>query len=246
MSGLLLKNKVKAAGRQREPFTNEELHKIFHAPIYTGCKSEREWREPGDLVLRESAKFWVPLIALYSGMRLGEIIQLRRCDVQQQEGIWHFDIVAGGENMKLKTVSSRRKVPVHPELLSMGLLDFVQAGQGRLFDDIAMGPRFDEKSGKDSWVDRFSKHFARHLKSVGAKRRLNNFHSFRHNFEDACRNCGVAEDVRNALQGHGENGVSRAYGSGFYVKTLAEGVRKVGYDVEVIAKNLARSRIVRT
>ena len=34
------------------------------------------------VVLRQSAKYWVPLIALFSGMRLGEIIQMQVADVK--------------------------------------------------------------------------------------------------------------------------------------------------------------------
>ena len=55
------------------------------------------------------------------------------------------------------------------------------------------------------------------------------FHSLRHNVEDALRNADVRKEVRDAIQGHGENGVSREYGSGYYVKTLNEAVQKIEY-----------------
>ena len=69
-------NKVK----KRAPFTVEELNKLFRGPVFTGCKSKHRWKEPGRLVPRDSARFWAPLIALFTGMRLGEIIQLRVAD----------------------------------------------------------------------------------------------------------------------------------------------------------------------
>ncbi len=56
------------------------------------------------------------------------------------------------------------------------------------------------------------------------------FHSLRHNVEDALRNADVRKEVRDAIQGHGENGVSREYGSGYYLKTLNELFRKIRYD----------------
>jgi hypothetical protein len=37
------------------------------------------------------------------------------------------------------------------------------------------------------------------------------FHSLRHNVEDALRNADVRKEVRDAIQGHGETGVSREY-----------------------------------
>ena len=66
-------------------------------------------------------------------------------------------------------------------------------------------------------------------KSIGVIRRGVKFDSLRHNVEDALRNADVRKVVRDAIQGHGENGVSREYGSGYYVKTLNEAVQKIGY-----------------
>lgn len=55
------------------------------------------------------------------------------------------------------------------------------------------------------------------------------FHSLRHNVEDALRNADVRKEIRDAIQGHGENGVSREYGSGYYVKTLNEAMQRLEY-----------------
>ncbi len=73
----------KRKDKNRHPWTIEELNRMFAAPIYTGCKSEHYWKQSGNLVLRQSAMYWVPLIALFSGMRLGEIIQMQVADVKQ-------------------------------------------------------------------------------------------------------------------------------------------------------------------
>jgi hypothetical protein len=56
------------------------------------------------------------------------------------------------------------------------------------------------------------------------------FHSLRHNVEDALRNSNVSKEIRDAIQGHGEVGVSREYGTGYYVKTLNEAVQKIKYE----------------
>ena len=39
----------------------------------------------------------------------------------------------------------------------------------------------------------------------------------------------VKQEVRDAFQGHGENGVSAGYGTGVYRKTLDEAMKKVEY-----------------
>lgn len=47
--------------------------------------------------------------------------------------------------------------------------------------------------------------------------------------EAAFRNANVRKVVRHAIQGHGENGVSAEYGSGYYVETLNESVQRLVY-----------------
>jgi hypothetical protein len=43
--------------------------------------------EPGSLIIRDE-RFWLPLIAVFSGMRQEEICQLHVEDVRQADGIW--------------------------------------------------------------------------------------------------------------------------------------------------------------
>ena len=85
-------------------------------------------------------------------------------------------------------------------------------------------------AGLHSWSKQFSKHFKRFRESIDVTRRGVKFHSLRHNVEDALRNADVRKEVRDAIQGHGENGVSREYGTGYYMKTLNEAVQKIEYD----------------
>ena len=86
---------VREAGqrRRRDPFTPEQLAAIFSGEYYDGHKSRREGASWRDL-----ENFWIPLIALLSGMRLGEIAQLSRSDIRQVQGIWVFDIHDRGKN----------------------------------------------------------------------------------------------------------------------------------------------------
>jgi len=110
-----LKIKVRGNARDdRDPFSPDQLTAIFNAPVYTGCMSERLWAQPGDLVLRDSGRYWVPLISLFSGARMGEIIQLRVEDVKRDGGVIHFSLVDEGEDQRLKTSTSRRRIPIHP------------------------------------------------------------------------------------------------------------------------------------
>ena len=190
---------------------------MFASPIFTGCRSSRNWKQPGNVVLRESAKYWVPLIALFSGLRLGEIIQMQVADVKTMEGVEYFDVTPLAvedddeegydptEEKSLKTVSSRRGVPIHTTLLDLGFGEFLHlqraSGASRLF------PEFGRAKDDGSWSKRFSKYFRRFREAIGVTRRGVKFHSLRHNVEDALRNADVRKEVRDAIQGHGESGV---------------------------------------
>ena len=60
LAGLRIqRSKNKRKGKKRHPWTIAELNRMFAAPIYTGCQSESHWKQTGDLVLRQSAKYWV-------------------------------------------------------------------------------------------------------------------------------------------------------------------------------------------
>ena len=74
------------AHEARYPFSTTQLQVLFSSPVYTGCKSASRRTEKGEQVIRDG-KFWIPLIALYSGMRLGEIVQLLVKDIKAEDGI---------------------------------------------------------------------------------------------------------------------------------------------------------------
>ncbi|MDY1036766.1 integrase [Lelliottia sp. CFBP8978] len=71
-------------------------------------------------------KRWIILIGRYSGMRQNEICQLYHNDVMKVDGIWCFRVDNLNPNQTLKTDSSRRFVPIHSQLLTLGLLDFIK------------------------------------------------------------------------------------------------------------------------
>lgn len=225
LTGLKIKLK-KRAREERDPFTLPELQTLFQAPVFTGCRSLHFWRQPGELIPRDSGMFWAPLISLFSGMRMGEILQLYVSDVKQESGITFFDINGQGEDKSLKTLSSWRGIPVHSKLQRLGFLEHVermrQLGNTRLFPDMPMG-----KDGYYSSV--YSKRFRQLLDSLGLKHGKNAFHSFRHNFEDACRASGISIEVMNTLQGHTEAGMSGRYGSGYQMTTLADAIERLEY-----------------
>lgn len=77
---------------------------------------------------------WVPLLCVTTGGRVATMVNLRGCDIQLIDGIWcaYIDPEAG----PVKSAPSIRHVPLHPDVLAAGFLDFVDTkGTARLFYD---------------------------------------------------------------------------------------------------------------
>lgn len=83
-------------------------------------------------------KRWIILIGRYSGMRQNEICQLYHNDVMKVDGVWCFRVDNLNPNQTLKTDSSRRFVPIHSQLLTLGLLDFIKDRKGHLFPELTL------------------------------------------------------------------------------------------------------------
>ncbi len=216
------------------PFTIEQLNKIFSAPLYTGCaNADRGYDKPGNCIPRESGRYWVPLIALFTGMRLNEICQLDTADISKIESVdvihvrEESETAIPGENKKrLKTEAANRVIPVHPELKKLGLLALVEKRRKRnerkLFPDLRIG-------GDQYYSDAFQKWFSRFLGKVGVNHRRVSFHSFRHTFRDATRRARLDEDVVNALAGWSASSMAERYGRGNPLSKLARAIAKLQY-----------------
>ena len=114
---------------------------------YTPAQTARLYVEltqnPSGLVKKDDHK-WGALLGLFTGARLNEIAQLQPGDIDQEDGIWFISISdEGDDKKKLKADASKRKVPVHSELIKLGFLDFVQAqsGKPRLFMSFSYNPK---------------------------------------------------------------------------------------------------------
>lgn len=216
----------KNARDERHPFTMEELGKIFTSPPFSGAQSAARWMTPGKLILKASGLFWLPFIALYSGMRLGEIMQMTKADIKTEDGITYFDVNTEGDK-KLKTAASHRRIPVHPTLEKAGLLKYVAnlaKPESRLIHDIPLSNRYGDMAGRGS------RKMAELLIKSGAKTEKNSFHSFRHNFEDGCRDAVIDHGVMSALQGHVMGGMADRYGHGKYaLPILKEAIDRIEY-----------------
>ncbi|TAV33693.1 site-specific integrase [Rhizobium ruizarguesonis] len=182
-----------------------------------------DWSDRGKL----AGRWWVPMIAIYSGMRMGEIVTLGVDDIGVRDGIECF-VLRKTADRSLKTPGSERVIPIHPELIKLGLPQRVakirDQGGGRLFPELP-GEKQDEIS------DLFQKRFAYwQKKTLGIAEKGVSFHSFRHGFRDALREAGVPIDSTRALGGWARSGgVEERYGQGTRPSTLAKWMAEVSY-----------------
>jgi integrase len=180
------------------PFTVAELQTLFTALP----RDPKPAKHTPDTALP-----WVALIALYTGARLEEIAQLRTGDVREEAAngarVWCIDIHNGGDN-KLKNEISARFVPVHSELVRLGLLKYVKAlPKGPLFPGLV---RRASKGGKIG--ARIGELFRKKLVALKLKRDGLCFHSFRHNVATALRVAGVPKEDAAPVLGHAVEGES--------------------------------------
>ena len=190
-------------------YSEKQLKTIFASPLFHRCAGDKQEHVIGKVQIRDW-RYWIPLIAIYSGARLGEISQLLVKDVRQLHGAWIFHISEEGAGGKsVKTAGSERIVPVHSELIKMGFLKFharQSAFGDKLFPEIEADAR-GYISGKPSTF------FNDYLREIGVKvDRTKNFHSFRHTFTDAMRNAGYLNEQFGMLLGHTKATTTGKYG----------------------------------
>jgi integrase len=187
------------------PFEPNELQTLFASPVFTGGEPPRGGQ--GDVA------FWLPMLALFTGARRGELATLQVGDVIKDEATrsWTLAIHADEDaGKKLKTKASARTIPVHPELVRLGFLTLVEAARKRGDDAWLFPPVSPSKpTGAKAWT----KWFGGYLGGLGINDSHKALHSLRHNFKDALRAGSVPEDLSDALTGHSVATIGRRYGA---------------------------------
>ncbi len=230
----------KSSKGARLPFSKEQLNTLFSSAIYTGRKNAvRSIWEKGDTVFKDGY-YWVPLIGLYTGLRLGEILQLVHGDIKQDDqGVWHIDVNKDGEGKSLKTEGSQRKIPLHSDLIKIGFFDYwrdrekpCRSDNLRLFQDNITYQDGDK-------IKNYSRQFAAYLKALGIKTPKHVFHSFRHNYVDQIRRMkGVTDEILDALDGRcaGEErsrSTRTLYGTDFTPSDLRPFIEQIDYGLDL-------------
>ncbi len=217
MEGLAPSSKrAKEEAKPHRDYTDAELLAVFGSKAF----AEQRYARP--------ERYWMCLICLFSGCRREEPSQLNLSGIVEVDGIPCFHFAAEGKDQSQKTACSRRTIPIHSSLLTLGFLEYVNrlrtAGETRLFPTM--------KKGKSTFADAAGKWYARHLKRVGLTDKALVLHGLRHTFITRLADAGTSERVRQILTGHAAQGVhSRIYDHRERIKMslLQEGLERLSY-----------------
>lgn len=183
----------------RRPFTTDELGALLSHPDFVKNQFSSTY------------SFWLIPIATYTGARLGELCQLDLKDFIEVDGIQCIDIndddavdviaADGGRKKRVKTKNAKRLVPVHSELIRIGILRYVatlrkNGTSQHLFPELSRTRRDGPAAAASNWFARFRKRVGINTKQDAV------FHSFRHQFITNIIDGGVSPHMLAPIVGH--------------------------------------------
>jgi integrase len=146
-------------------------------------------------------------------------------DIIDVDGIWCLSINREGDK-STKNIVSKRTVPVHPTLIKLGFIKFVNSiNHDRLWANL--------KQGRDGyahhfikWIDRYNrKYITREPKKVP--------YSFRHSLSTNLKHKGISEELVSEITGHVSKGESFGrYGKKFPPQIMLNALKRLDYGID--------------
>ena len=195
-------------GEAYSEFTTDDLKLIF-SPEYLSHMDKPDW-------------YWIPLMGLFSGARLGELGGLEVKDFKVVDGVKVFDISTG------KNKYSVRRVPIHSRLIDLGLLDYVEALRSR-------GATYLLHHRSADYLEKsVGLRFAIWLKRLGIKAEDEKkvFHSFRSTAITDMHNAGAGGAFIRLAVGHSTpdtDGVHGKYIRGVKLENVSKAIEKLAF-----------------
>ncbi|EMF7365302.1 tyrosine-type recombinase/integrase [Vibrio vulnificus] len=183
----------KHASEQRDIWKANELDLLLNSAIYK--------TKPDDFR-------YITELQIYQGLRPNEACQLYVANVQQEGGIWFLDITDIEEKQHLKNAHSVRQIPLHPDVVKSGFLEFVQV---RTASNSSNSPLFNyQPYGADyDWSKYYRVEFGKLQTAIGMKPGSRPTpYGFRHTFIDVLKNAELAESLVGEYVGHASQGIT--------------------------------------
>jgi len=196
-----LKMKIVKTDDSRIAYTEDDLNAIL-AKIKDFKGTTQEYR------------YWIIILSMYTGARAEEICGLLKPDIKKDCDTWYIDI-----HRNVKNYSSIRKVPIHPDIIALGFIDYVNSRESLLWDLNTKKARV-----SNSMVQWYSKNISVDMIKDDRK----TFHSFRHTFKQKCREADIHSDVHDRLSGHAAPNAGAKYGD-YPLSVLSEAIGKLRF-----------------
>lgn len=200
--------------------------RVYHAVPYVGCAEWDRPHETGPFVYHR-ALYYVPMLLEYGGFRRDEVSGLCVDDVIN--GPIPFLHIRRNEFRRIKNPQSDRKIPIHPELVRLGFLEYVarirSLGYRRVFPDLH------SPTSKSPLGDRLYDEF-RPILSCACEAENesldHDLHSIRHAFDTRLKAKKVSEEARADLMGHaGASETSERYAEAINLENALEVLGKL-------------------
>ena len=182
----------------RLDFNTAELNRLFSVSSWYSQKNISK------TLHNNPERFYIPLIALFTGMRLNEIAALSKSDIVFEEvnKIYYFDLI----EIDVKNKSSKRVVPIHKFLLNTlkfkKYFEKIKSGN-RIFPKLTwhedngyghnLSKAFNQNSFKSQWINEDRLNHTTYMFD---------FHSFRHTAITRLAEGGLDEKDINTISGH--------------------------------------------
>lgn len=227
---------------KRYQFTEEELKLIFSASWFkSGAGKPNQF---GRYINFRPYHYWLPLLALYTGGRINELCQLYISDIRMSEsGVAYLDFnldtpdkVMDDEteaDKSLKTPNAQRQMPIHPELIKLGFLKYVEAlkvdGRERLFPELKHHEIKGYRGYASKWFN--ENYLGKQLEMPRDGKRV--FHSLRHNYVNHLDRLELSERMIAQLVGHarGSTTAMTTYRKDRAVEEQFDAISKLAYDL---------------
>lgn len=206
----------------RPPWTTAHLTCLFDSPIYTGGGAGKRRLKTEKVSRRvwHDAAYFAPLLWYYHHACREEICGLEVADVTIDHPVPHFHIRDNltrgrdGEKAGEKRAARKRVLPIHPELIRLGFLDYVKAidaeGHAALFPELYL---FKGKRGGAQFYDRAWRFMVEWIADrkplpVNDAGKIPDIHSIRSLGSSFYELDQVSEIVRADVMGHARQGTN--------------------------------------
>ena len=176
---------------------------------------------------------WAMLLGYTTGARQRELCQLQHNDIEEIEGVWTIKITKDGKDQIIKNSASRRRIPIHPDLIAAGFIKWLDTIKKGRPDTARLFPFKPDKYGNPAAA--YSKRYGNMATKVLGDTSATCYHSFRHHYIGLLRLVPGYETyeqgkgrLADLLTGHSSGLVVDTYDKSFYpVAPLLAIVRQV-------------------